>query len=156
MDKTMSFARPTVYGKELRSGVPAYDNNSGIRTVGAVIGTSKVYFGDLVITEDSAKNTVKVGNTGVIRGILLNQFAVNENMPVQKDYLFSGEPCSILYKGAVWVKDAATTAALNIGDAAKFDENGKLSATGTAVNNCKVVAVDEYSGEKYYLLSVTF
>lgn len=101
---------PSFYGKQLRSGVPAYDNNGGIRTVGGYISnnnTDDVPFGSPLFVTAAAPNAflgVPPASNPRFAGFLLNRNFVNEYSPAHADHLLNGEPADALYHGALWLE----------------------------------------------------
>lgn len=137
------------YGKANRSGVPAYDNNGNIRTVGGYISednTVEAKFGVALFATTDKPNAFIVGKSvnspTVFRGILMNSYRVNENLPAHADHLLNTQPADAIYEGAVWVAlndfaDATVGASVNA-----LDADGTLQvATGTDIG-AKIVELD--------------
>lgn len=137
---------PSFYGKQLRSGVPAYDNNGGIRTVGGYISntnTADIPFGSPLFVAASAPNAflgVPPVSDPIFVGFLLNRNFVNEYSPAHADHLLNNSPADALYHGAIWIKVPqglsptvgaslyadATTGALTLTSASNIDLKAKV------------------------------
>ena len=154
---------PSFYGKQLRSGVPAYDNNGGIRTVGGFISdsnSSDVKFGTPLFVAAASPNAFmgayNASTAPLFRGWLLNRNFVNEYSPAHADYLLNGQPADALYHGAIWivVPNGLTVA---VGDKIYVDAStGALTTTSTSNidTHSTVKEVTDESGVKYMLLMV--
>lgn len=154
---------PAFYGKQIRSGVPAYDNNGGIRTVGGFISksnTDNVKFGTPLFVASTAPNAFmgkyNATTAPIFRGWLLNRNFVNEYSPAHADYLLNNQPADALYHGAIWI---TVPAGLNpiVGSALYVDATtGELTLTSTSNIDLKSVVkeVTEESGTKYMLVMV--
>lgn len=124
------------YGKKPMSGVPAYAHNAGIRTVGGFISkdnTNKANFGYAMFADPSAPDAWFVGSSGsatLFRGILMNSYFVNEQLPAHADYLLNNQPASAIYEGSVWVS-VADFSATNVGDGLVADTDGSLKVGST-------------------------
>ena len=150
---------PSFYGKQIRSGVPAYDNNGGIRTVGGLIAasnTNPALFGCALFGTTADPDAFLVGGaTGVFRGILMNRAYVNEQLPGHADRLLNGQPADAIYHGAVWVTLANATGAV-VGATVYAFADGTLTcnsaATGAVAIPAKVKSID--TENKLYLIMV--
>jgi hypothetical protein len=153
---------PSFYGKQLRSGVPAYDNNGGIRSVGGFISSSNTavaYFGSPVFVDPSAPSAfmmVPSGSANKFRGWLVNRNFVNEYSPAHADHLLNNQPADALYHGAIWIK-VPVGLTVAVGDALYADAStGALTKTSTSNIDLKSVVkeVTVESGTSYMLLMV--
>lgn len=128
---------PSFKGKALRSGVPAYDNNSGIRTKGGYISEANanpVAFGSPLFVTTSAPNaflsTPAAG--AVFAGYLLNREFINEFSPAHASTLIQLQPADAVYHGAIWLAlpdgVAPTVGAKLYADAT----TGAITLTGTS------------------------
>ena len=154
---------PAFYGKQIRSGVPAYDNNGGIRTIGGFISknnTENVKFGTPLFAASATPNAFmgkyNVSTAPLFRGWLLNRNFVNEYAPAHADYLLNNQPADVLYHGAIWitVPEGLTP---TIGAALYVDAStGELTTTSTSNIDLKSVIkeVTEESGTTYMLVMV--
>ena len=154
---------PSFYGKQLRSGVPAYDNNGGIRTVGGFISNSNsndVPFGTPLFVAAATPNAFmgvyNVSTAPLFAGWLLNRNFVNEYSPAHADHLLNGQPADALYHGAIWIKvpEGLTPA---VGGKIYVDAStGALTTTSTSNIDLKstVKEITNESGVKYMLLMV--
>lgn len=153
---------PSFYGKQIRSGVPAYDNNGGIRTVGGYISntnTDDIPFGSPLFIAASAPNaflkTPPVSNP-LFAGFLLNRNFVNEYSPAHADHLLNGEPADALYHGAIWLTVPAglspTVGASLYADAS----TGALTLTSSSNIDlkAKVKEITNEAGTSYMLVMV--
>lgn len=154
---------PAFYGKQIRSGVTAYDNNGGIRTIGGFISknnTENVKFGTPLFAASATPNAFmgkyNVSTAPLFRGWLLNRNFVNEYAPAHADYLLNNQPADVLYHGAIWitVPEGLTP---TIGAALYVDAStGELTTTSTSNIDLKSVIkeVTEESGTTYMLVMV--
>lgn len=135
------------YGKKPMSGVPAYAHNAGIRTVGGFISkdnTNKAKFGYAMFAKPAEPDAWFAGSAGgatLFRGVLMNSYFVNEQLPAHADELLNNQPASAIYEGSVWVA-VADFAATNVGDSLNADTDGSLKV-GTTDAIGKVVDKDE-------------
>lgn len=154
---------PAFYGKQIRSGVPAYDNNGGIRTLGGFISdsnTDSVKFGTPIFAAAATPNAFMGKYNGstapLFRGWLLNRNFVNEYSPAHADYLLNGQPADVLYHGAIWitVPEGLTP---TVGAALYVDSStGELTTTASSNIDLHSVIkeVTAESGTSYMLLMV--
>lgn len=155
---------PSFYGKQLRSGVPAYDNNSGIRTVGGYISDSNsadVKFGTPLFAATSKPNAFlgvyNASTSPLFVGYLLNRNFTNEYSPAHADFLLNGQPADALYHGAIWlVVPAGLTPA--VGDKLYIDASDGTTLTTTSTSNIDlkstVKEITTESGTSYMLVMV--
>ena len=153
---------PSFYGKQLRSGVPAYDNNGGIRTVGGYISnsnTADIPFGSPLFMTAAAPNaflkTPPVSNP-LFAGFLLNRNFVNEYSPAHADHLLNGEPADALYHGAIWLEVPNGLSAA-VGSALYADATtGALTLTSSSNIDLKskVKEITSEAGKSYMLVMV--
>ena len=155
---------PSFYGKQIRSGVPAYDNNGGFRTAGGFISSSNTavaYFGSPIFVNPASPNAfmlAKAGSVTLFRGWLVNRYFVNEYSPAHADHLLNNQPADVLYHGAIWIKVPEGLSPA-VGNLVYLDSNGDL-AVGSSVGGggtdlhsvIKELTVE--SGDKYMLLMV--
>lgn len=139
---------PSFYGKQIRSGVPAYDNNGGIRTVGGLISasnTEKAYFGRAVFATTADPDAFLIGGASgrVFRGVLLNRNYVNEQLPCHADFLLNGQPADAVYHGALWIKFADLTGVV-VGADLYSTSDGTITVTSTGNTQipAKVKSID--------------
>lgn len=125
------------YGTHHHSGVPAYDNNAGIRTVGGFLVPNpedadvKGWYGGYVFCDPTKPHEHYVDPDGATHstghkclGILMNRYATNEQNPTHVDYLLQNQPTAVIYHGAVWImvrdadgkEDKTTFATYKVGD----------------------------------------
>jgi hypothetical protein len=154
---------PSFYGKQIRSGVPAYDNNGGIRTVGGYISTSNsadVKFGTPLFANTTTPNAFmgayNASTAPLFVGWLINRSFVNEYSPAHADFLLNGTPADALYHGAIWI---TVPAGLNPTVGAKLyvdASTGALTLTSTSNIDIKstVKEIVQESGTKYMLVMV--
>lgn len=152
---------PSFYGKQLRSGVPAYDNNGGIRTVGGFISDANaenIPFGSPVFVDAGSPNAF-LGvppSSPVFAGFLLNRNFVNEYSPAHADHLLNGEPADALYHGAVWL-EVPTDLTVTVG--AKLYADATTGALTTVEGSnidlkSTVKEITAESGKDYMLIMV--
>lgn len=154
---------PSFYGKQIRSGVPAYDNNGGIRTVGGYISnsnTSDVKFGTPLFAATTTPNAFmgayNASTAPVFVGWLMNRNFVNEYSPAHADFLLNGTPADALYHGAIWIT-VPVGLSPTIGSKLYVDAStGALTLTSTSNIDLKstVKEIVQESGTKYMLVMV--
>lgn len=153
---------PSFYGKQLRSGVPAYDNNGGIRTIGGYISnnnTADVPFGSPLFVTVAAPNAflgVPPSSNPHFVGFLLNRNFVNEYSPAHADHLLNGEPADALYHGALWL-EAPSGLNAPIGSKLYADAStGALTLTASSNIDLKstVKEITTEAGKSYMLVMV--
>lgn len=153
---------PSFYGKQLRSGVPAYDNNGGIRTVGGYISnnnTTDVPFGSPLFVTAAAPNAflgVPPSSNPIFAGFLLNRNFVNEYSPAHADHLLNGEPADALYHGALWLEVPSGLSAA-VGSALYANTStGALTLTASSNIDLKstVKEITTEAGKSYMLVMV--
>ena len=153
---------PSFYGKQLRSGVPAYDNNGGIRTVGGYISNNNIAdvpFGSPLFAKADAPNAflgVPPSNNAIFVGFLLNRNFVNEYSPAHADHLLNGEPADALYHGALWLE---VPSGLSVAVGSKLYANivtGALTVNSSSdMNlNATVKEITTEAGKSYMLVMV--
>lgn len=153
---------PSFYGKQLRSGVPAYDNNGGIRTVGGYISNNNpdaIPFGNPLFVTAAAPNAflgVPPASNPIFAGFLLNRNFVNEYSPAHADHLLIGEPADALYHGALWLK---VPSGLSVTVGSKLYANastGALTLTSASSIDLKatVKEITAEAGKSYMLVMV--
>lgn len=139
---------PSFYGAQIRSGVPAYDNNGNVRTVGGFISasnTNPALFGTALYAAPAKPNEFYVGPTAaatVFRGILLNRFAVNEQSPAHADRLLNTQPADAIYEGAVWVTVDSYATAI-VGGTVTADTDGTLKVAAAGATGALATIVDK-------------
>lgn len=153
---------PSFYGKQLRSGIPAYDNNGGIRTVGGYISnnnTNDVPFGSPLFVTAAAPNAflgVPPASNPIFAGFLLNRNFVNEYSPAHAGHLLNGEPADALYHGALWLEVPSGLSAA-VGSKLYADTStGALTLTSASNIDLKatVKEITAESGKSYMLVMV--
>lgn len=139
------------YGQQNRSGVPAYNNNGSIHTVGGIISddnTVTAYFGRAVFTTTSAPHDFVMGKSvntpTVFRGVLMNSYRVNENLPAHRDYLLNTQPADAIYDGDVWVALKDIEDATVGADVYSVDATGELQVASTSATKipAKIIQID--------------
>lgn len=155
---------PSFYGKQLRSGVPAYDNNSGIRTVGGYISTDNtadVLFGTPLFVDPSTPNAFMgiydVSDSPLFVGYLLNRNFTNEYSPAHADHLLNGQPADAVYHGAIWL-EVPSGLTVAVGDKLYIDASDGVTLTTTSTSNIDlkstVKEITTESGVGYMLVMV--
>lgn len=157
MNSSMPDMTISGYGTANRAGVPAYDNNGGVRTVGGYVSndnTLPAKFGLAMYATAQATDALIVGksqnNPTIFKGILMNRQSVNQQSPAHAEYLINGMVGDCIYHGGVWVK--ITTGNATIGSAVfSVDDTGEIGAGTaqggqTAIAGAKIVSHDASTG----------